>query len=265
MRRFHSATASVLCPHLMDAPVPHPNISDILLNDWDEPTFAAQRGINDKWAIDQGFVRYVDLSKGHLNRVYAQLAVQFDKKDRQWVPFIFDTGAGSSFMSRATMERLGVPLVAGVGRQANFSCGHIFFTATMSSPDAKTASGDTLTNVNLIGMTELRKHVPLMWESFVAEIGSPSKLGFLWVQIVDLKGATKASKATAFQVTPAIANIDGFKKAVKAENPSLKDIDAYTFKVYAHDAATGGWVEVPEDALLVPNDKATAYHVVAGS
>ena len=72
---------------------------------------------------------------------------------------------------------------------------------------------------------------------------------------------TLPSKAVAFQVTPAIANMDGLKKAVR---PDLLPYQAAQLKVFAH-AATGVWVEVPEDALLVPNDKATAYHVVVGS
>ena len=86
----------------------------------------------------------------------------------------------------------------------------------------------------------------------------------VWAQLVlPAEDPTQQSKAVAFQVTPAIANIDGLKKAVKAEVPEkLVGIASIDLKVYAHDDATGAWVEVPEDAPLVANVKATAYHVV---
>ena len=86
----------------------------------------------------------------------------------------------------------------------------------------------------------------------------------VWVRIVPKDDAMKASKATAFQVTPIIANMDGLKKAVM-ETAKLT-IPHFMLKVYAHDAATGGWVEVPKaSASLEPNTEETAYHVVVGS
>ena len=52
---------------------------------------------------------------------------------------------------------------------------------------------------------------------------------------------------------------------MKVEKPNaLKDVDADTLKVYAHDA-TGGWMEVLPNAALVTNNMETAYHVVVSS
>ena len=89
----------------------------------------------------------------------------------------------------------------------------------------------------------------------------------MWVRIVHKDDPTKASKATAFQVTPVIPNIDGLKKAVKAEVPEkLVGIASIDLKVYAHDAAAGAWVDVPKaSAPLTSNTEETAYHVVVGS
>ena len=91
----------------------------------------------------------------------------------------------------------------------------------------------------------------------------------VWVKLLPHgEEPTQRSKAVAFRVTPIIADIDGLKKAVKAEwdasNPK-EPLNVFKLKVYAHDAAAGAWVEVPEDAPLVTNVKATAYHVVGGS
>ena len=80
-----------------------------------------------------------------------------------------------------------------------------------------------------------------------------------WVQLTT-SDPTQHSKAVAFRVTPAIPDIDGLKKAVKAEMQLT--MPAPLLKVYAYDDATGAWVEVPEDAPLVANVKATAYHVL---
>ena len=101
-----------------------------------------------------------------------------------------------------------------------------------------------------------------------------------WAQLMlPADDPTKPSKAVAFRVTPAIADIDGLKKAVKAEMQLT--MPAPLLKVYAHDTgawvevtkastplapnAEETWVEVPVDAPLVANVKATAYHVVVGS
>ena len=86
-----------------------------------------------------------------------------------------------------------------------------------------------------------------------------------WAQLINIsEDATLPSKAVAFRVTPAIPDMDGLKKAVKAEMPNaLKDVDAVMLKVYAHDATTGKWVEVPKaSASLEPNTEETAYHVL---
>ena len=85
-----------------------------------------------------------------------------------------------------------------------------------------------------------------------------------WVQLSTASDPTQLSKAVAFQVTPSILNIDGLKKAVKAEAVELRDVSSFKLKVYAH--ATGAWVEVPKaSAPLTPNTEETAYHVVMGS
>ena len=89
-----------------------------------------------------------------------------------------------------------------------------------------------------------------------------------WAQLMlPAEDPTQCSKAVAFQVTPVIANIDGLKKAVKAEVPEkLVGIASIDLKVYAHDAATGGWVEATEPwAPLTANTGLTPYHVVVGS
>ena len=70
-----------------------------------------------------------------------------------------------------------------------------------------------------------------------------------WARLVPpAEDPTQHSKAVAFRVTPIIADIDGLKKAVKAENDDVT-VPSRLLKVYAHDA-TGGWVEMPEDAPL---------------
>ena len=86
-----------------------------------------------------------------------------------------------------------------------------------------------------------------------------------WAQVINgTDNPTQLSKTVAFQVTPVIPNIDGLKKAVKAEMQLT--MPAPLLKVYAHDAATGGWVEVTEPwAPLTANTGLTAYHVVVGS
>ena len=82
----------------------------------------------------------------------------------------------------------------------------------------------------------------------------------VWVQLVD--DPTKPSTATAFMVSPTVGNIDGLKKAVKAEvEANTGDrVNALTMKVYAR-IAEGVWEEVAEDAPLVANAKSSAYHV----
>ena len=83
-----------------------------------------------------------------------------------------------------------------------------------------------------------------------------------WAQLMlPAEDPTQRSKAVAFRVTPAIPDIDGLKKAVKAEMQLT--MPAPLLKVYAHDAATGGWVEVMKaSTLLAPNEEETAYHVL---
>ena len=86
-----------------------------------------------------------------------------------------------------------------------------------------------------------------------------------WAQLMlPAEDPTQHSKAVAFQVTPAIANIDGLKDAfkTKVEANTGERVNVFTMKVFAYDDATRAWVEVPEDAPLVPNVKATAYHVL---
>ena len=47
-----------------------------------------------------------------------------------------------------------------------------------------------------------------------------------------------------------------------ASNPK-EPLNVFKLKVYAHDAATGGWVEVTKaSTLLAPNEEETAYHVL---
>ena len=86
-----------------------------------------------------------------------------------------------------------------------------------------------------------------------------------WAQLLRSdEDPTQHSKAVAFQVTPAIANIDGLKDAVKAKVPEkLVGIASMDLKVYAHDATTGKWMDVPKaSASLTSNTEETAYHVL---
>ena len=91
-----------------------------------------------------------------------------------------------------------------------------------------------------------------------------------WAQLPSsAEDPTLPSKAVAFRVTPAIPDIDGLKKAVKAEwdasNPK-EPLNFFKLKVYAHDDDAGAWVEVTEPwAPLTANTGLTAYHVVVGS
>ena len=86
-----------------------------------------------------------------------------------------------------------------------------------------------------------------------------------WAQLLrSEEDPTQLSKAVAFRVKPDVPDIDGLKKAVKAE--MMLTIPAPYLKVYAHDAATGGWAEVTKVSTpLAPNAEETAYHVVVGS
>ena len=85
-----------------------------------------------------------------------------------------------------------------------------------------------------------------------------------WVQLVDSpESAMKPSNATAFKVSPTSNDIDGLKKAVKAEKANaLKAVDADTLKVYAR-IAEGVWAEVTKASTpLTGKTEETAYHVV---
>ena len=65
-----------------------------------------------------------------------------------------------------------------------------------------------------------------------------------------------------FEVAPTRNTIDSLKKAVQAERAKAGVvIDLLTMKVYAR-IAEGVWAEVAEDAPLIENVKASAYHVV---
>ena len=94
---------------------------------------------------------------------------------------------------------------------------------------------------------------------------TPTVPNTFWAQLMlPAEDPTLPSKAVAFRVTPAIPDIDGLKKAVKAEVPEkLVGIASIDLKVYAHDATTGKWVEVTEPwAPLAANTGETAYHVL---
>ena len=125
-----------------------------------------------------------------------------------------------------------------------------------------------LADLNLLGIDFLQEAidslpkamVTLIYEKSVASAVKP----MVWVQLINVAdNPTQRSKSVPFLVTPVIPNIDGLKKAVQKERKDAgQTIDPLTMKVYAHDDATGAWVEVPEDASLVANVKATAYHVL---
>ena len=69
--------------------------------------------------------------------------------------------------------------------------------------------------------------------------------------------------ATAFEVAPLAADVDGLKDAVKLKvSKELAGVSVPWLKVWAHESAFNRRVHVEEDYALVANDKATAYHVV---
>ena len=83
-----------------------------------------------------------------------------------------------------------------------------------------------------------------------------------WVRLLTVPASDPAvsSTATAFLVAPTVGVVDGLKDAVVAK--MRLGVAAPLLEVWAHDAVTKRWVPVDEDAVLVANDKATAYHVV---
>ena len=85
---------------------------------------------------------------------------------------------------------------------------------------------------------------------------SLSSPAVFWVRI-------PASTATAFLVAPTVCVVDGLRDAVKLKVPEeLAGVSVLRLQVWGHDAVSKQWVPVDEDAVLVANDKATAYHVV---
>ena len=83
-----------------------------------------------------------------------------------------------------------------------------------------------------------------------------------WARLVRPNGSCFPSqrKAVAFQVTPAIANIDGLKDAVKVK--MMLTTPAPHLRVFAHNPATCIWVELTQmSAPITPNTEDTAYRV----
>ena len=92
--------------------------------------------------------------------------------------------------------------------------------------------------------------------------GDHDSSAVFWVQLVS-GDPTLPSTATAFKVRPLSADIDGLRDAVKLKVPEeLVGVSVLRLQVWGHDAVSKQWVPVDEDAVLVANDKATAYHVV---
>ena len=83
-----------------------------------------------------------------------------------------------------------------------------------------------------------------------------------WARLLDVSSEDPAvqSTATAFKVTPLVADVDALKDAVAAK--MRMGAAAPRLEVWAHDAASNRWVLVDEDSAVVANEKATAYHVV---
>ena len=86
----------------------------------------------------------------------------------------------------------------------------------------------------------------------------------VWAQLLRSEEDLTKPPTVPFLVTPAIANIDGLKKAVKVERDASNPKDPLNFfslKVFAHAADA----EALPNAALVENDMGTAYRVVVGS
>jgi hypothetical protein len=249
MRRFTSLSTARLAPLLMDGPVVHPKFKDVLLADWNDPKFHANHAIDDVWSPEAGYVRFADLSKGDLKRVYAQFAIQHDRNPPQWMPFIIDTGASATFLSKNTMRRLGVK----VDRPdfldgASFTCGNLHFYAGVSNGNG--AADDPLTNVNVLGMVELKDHVRPMFDSLTRAIGRPP-VPSVWVKVGD----------AVMNVTPAENNVFALKEAVKAKLESHGRgtcIDGFKMTVATHDGTACATMSAPLEA----NMESTAYIVV---
>ena len=106
-------------------------------------------------------------------------------------------------------------------------------------------------------------HSTTQKKKMAAKKNNPSFAGSIfWAQLVPPKGSRFSSqrKAVAFQVTPAIANIDGLKDAVKVK--MMLTTPAPHLRVFAHNPATCVWVELTKmSATITPNTEDTAYRV----
>ena len=97
-------------------------------------------------------------------------------------------------------------------------------------------------------------------DSFFTKAVSQGAVKDVWVQLVD--DPTKPSTATAFEVAPTRNTIDGLKDAIQHKRKeACETVDPLKMKVYAC-TAEGVWAEVAEDAPLMANAKASAYHVL---
>ena len=87
--------------------------------------------------------------------------------------------------------------------------------------------------------------------------GPPSAV---WVQ--QLSDSTMLFVGSAFMAFPRFNFIDGLKKAIREEKPSLKDVDADRLTIYTQDAA-GKWIEVTKQSTaLKENAEETPYGFV---
>jgi hypothetical protein len=230
-------------------PVVRPKFDDVLLADWNDPKFHAGRAIDDVWSPDAGYLRFVDLGKGDLKRAYAQFAIQHGNNTPKWVPFIINTGASGTFLSKDTMRRLGVAVDSpDFSGGASFTCGKLHFYAGLS--DGNGVAGDPSANVNVIGMTELKDHVRPMFHSLACAIGRPSGPS-VWVKV----------GGDVTRVTPKENDVFALKEAVKAKLESNKPetiIDGIKMTVAKHD----GTACTEMSAKLETNTEETAYTIV---
>ena len=84
-----------------------------------------------------------------------------------------------------------------------------------------------------------------------------------WVRLIEVgDDPAVASGAVAFLVAPLVGVVDGLKDAVKGKVPEMVKGTVIGLRVWGCDTAAMRWAPMPEDADLVPNGMATAYHVV---
>lgn len=236
---------------------------ELLLTDWNEQGFQAYQDCEMPWNPSEGFIRRFSM-KGPQDRLYGQFAMKIHNRTPTyvWQPAIVDTGARATYLCKRTLATLGIDrarLDKGYDKDFNVMIGTKTMKAVITEDQATAVDGSLLDgDLNILGMSLLGAGVlQAIRQCLENEIGHPHTT-VTWVQLV-----LDNTAGPAFMVTPTIHNIDGLKKAVKAEDPSLKDIAAHTLIVQAYGKEKGDWIPVTKASTpLVPNTEETAYRVI---